>query len=101
MIGRSGIALSRHGETRARSRVSNSYLPEKQISPMTSKELMRSLLTRQGRAWTLTSRRFSGLVLPLREKGVEVVVYENFADYTVAQTGEVGVGIDEYLDNPQ
>jgi len=53
-----------------------------------------------GRAWTLTSRRFSGLVLPLSEKGKDVVVYENFSDYTIAGTGEQGVGIDEYLDNP-
>jgi len=54
----------------------------------------------RGRAWTLTSQRFSGLVLPLNEKGKNVVVYENFSDYTVAETGEQGVGIDEYLDNP-
>jgi hypothetical protein len=54
----------------------------------------------RGRAWTLTSRRFSGLVLPLSEKGKDVVVYENFSDYSLAQTGEQGLGIDEYLDNP-
>ena len=53
-----------------------------------------------GRTWTLTSRKFSGLVLPMREKGSRVVVYENFADYSLAETGEDGVGIDEYLDNP-
>jgi hypothetical protein len=55
----------------------------------------------RGRAWTLTSRRFSGLVLPLSEKGKNVVVYENFSDYTLAETGQQGVGIDEYLENPQ
>ena len=54
----------------------------------------------RGRPWTLTSRRFSGLVLPLRDKGKNVVVYENFSDYTLAETGEQGVGIDEYLENP-
>jgi len=54
----------------------------------------------RGRPWTLTSSRFSGLVLPLRDKGKDVVVYENFADYTLAETGEQGVGIDEYLENP-
>ncbi|MEW6441130.1 MAG: hypothetical protein AB1640_09385 [bacterium] len=53
----------------------------------------------KGRPWTLTSRRFSGLVLPLSEKGRQVVVYENFADYALAQTGEQGLGIDEYLEN--
>ncbi len=53
-----------------------------------------------GRTWTLTSRRFSGLVLPLSEKGKNVVVYENFSDYTLAESGEQGVGIDEYLENP-
>lgn len=54
----------------------------------------------RGRAWTLTSRRFSGLVLPLSEKGKDVVVYENFSEYTLGETGEQGVGIDEYLENP-
>ncbi len=53
-----------------------------------------------GRAWTLTSQRFSGLVLPLSEKGKNVVVYENFSDYTIAETGDQGIGIDEYLHNP-
>jgi hypothetical protein len=55
----------------------------------------------RGRKWTLTSRKFSGLFLPLREKGSNVAVHENFADYAVTETGEAGVGIDEYLENPQ
>jgi len=54
-----------------------------------------------GRTWTLTSRKFSGLFLPLREKGSNVVVHENFAEFSLVETGETGVGIDEYLDNPQ
>lgn len=54
----------------------------------------------RGRAWTLTSRRFSGLVLPLSEKDKDVVVYENFSGCALAETGEQGVGIDEYLENP-
>ena len=57
-------------------------------------------LDESGRPWTLTSRRFSGLVLPLSEKGKDVVVYENFADYSLAETGQQGLGIDEYLENP-
>jgi hypothetical protein len=36
----------------------------------------------------------------MSEKGKDVVVYENFSAYTLAETGEQGVGIDEYLDNP-
>ncbi len=58
------------------------------------------MVDESGRAWTLTSQRFSGLVLPMNEKGTNVVVYENFSDYTLAETGEQGIGIDEYLDNP-
>jgi hypothetical protein len=54
----------------------------------------------RGRTWTLGSRRFSGLVLPLSEAGERVIVYENFADFTLVQTGEQGVGIDEYMDSP-
>ena len=51
----------------------------------------------KGRAWTFVSQRFSGLVLPLSGRGRPVVIYENFADYTLVQTGERGVGIDEVL----
>jgi len=51
----------------------------------------------RGRAWTFGSQRFSGLILPITGKGHPVVIYENFADYTLQQTGQHGVGIDEYL----
>ncbi len=55
---------------------------------------------KNGKAWKLRSEKFSGLVLPMQEKGAGVVVYENFADFTLEDTGEKGVGIDEYLVNP-
>jgi len=55
---------------------------------------------KEGRIWKLKSEKFSGLVLPMQEKGSGVIVYENFAEYTDLETGEKGVGIDEYLINP-
>jgi len=54
----------------------------------------------QGREWKLKSQKFSSLYLPMKEKGKGVVVHENFADYQNLDTGETGVGIDEYLINP-
>jgi hypothetical protein len=39
-------------------------------------------------------------VLRLIEQGGGLVFYENFADYTLSEAGEKGVGIDEYLENP-
>ncbi len=53
----------------------------------------------QGKTWRLKSEKFSGLYLPMREKGDSVAVHENFAEYTNLDTGEQGVGIDEYLVN--
>ncbi len=53
-----------------------------------------------GKTWRFESKKFSGLYLPMKEKGDGVVVHENFADYTDLDTGEKGVGIDEYLINP-
>lgn len=53
-----------------------------------------------GRVWKLRSEKFSGLFLPMKEKGRGAVIYENFADYTLLDTGEKGIGIDEYLLNP-
>lgn len=55
----------------------------------------------EGRIWRLKSEKFSGLVLPMQDKEKGVIVYENFADYTILDTGEKGVGIDEYLINPE
>lgn len=54
---------------------------------------------KQGRTWKLKSEKFSGLALPMDEKNKGVIVYENFAEYTNLDTGEKGVGIDEYLIN--
>jgi hypothetical protein len=56
---------------------------------------------KQGGTWRLRSEKFSGLYLPMQEKGKGVVVHENFSDYTNLETDEKGVGIDEYLINPE
>jgi len=55
----------------------------------------------KGKTWKLKSEKFSGLFLPMKEKGKGVVVHENFADYTLLDTGDKAVGIDEYLINPE
>ncbi|OGP61123.1 MAG: hypothetical protein A2V67_09045 [Deltaproteobacteria bacterium RBG_13_61_14] len=55
----------------------------------------------KGKIWKLKSEKFSGLFLPMTEKGKGVVIHENFSDYTLLDTGEKGVGIDEYLINPE
>ncbi len=55
---------------------------------------------KDGKTWKLRSRKFSGLFLPMKEKGEGVVIHENFSDYENMDTGEKGVGIDEYLINP-
>lgn len=51
-----------------------------------------------GRNWTLVSRRFSDLFEPMRAERdrQSTVIYENFADYLLEETGEAGWGIDEY-----
>ncbi len=51
-----------------------------------------------GRAWTLVSRRFSDLFETVRAERdrQSTVIYENFADYVLEETGEIGWGIDEY-----
>ncbi len=53
-----------------------------------------------GKTWRFESKKFSGLYLPMKEKGEGVVVHENFAEYTDLEAGQKGVGIDEYLINP-
>jgi hypothetical protein len=52
-----------------------------------------------GKVWRLKSQKFSSLYLPMKEKGDGVVIHENFSDYEDLETGEKGVGIDEYLIN--
>lgn len=51
-----------------------------------------------GETWHLRSRRFSDLFEPLRElrAAQKTLIYENFADYVLEETGETGWGIDEY-----
>jgi hypothetical protein len=54
-----------------------------------------------GKVYKFQSEMFSQLYLPMKEKGDNVVVYENFAEYTDLETGEKGIGIDEYLVNKE
>lgn len=51
-----------------------------------------------GDRWHLRSRRFSDLFEPVRELRAKqkTLIYENFADYELEETGEKGWGIDEY-----
>jgi hypothetical protein len=51
-----------------------------------------------GRQWHLRSRRFCDLFEPLRglRAAQKTVIFENFADYELEETGEKGWGIDEY-----
>jgi hypothetical protein len=51
-----------------------------------------------GKRWHLRSRRFSDLFAPLRRphQRAGAVIFENFADYVLEETGETGWGIDEY-----
>lgn len=51
-----------------------------------------------GNVWHLRSRRFSDLFEPLKatRAAQSTVIYENFADYVLEETGETGWGIDEY-----
>lgn len=51
-----------------------------------------------GHQWHLRSRRFSDLFEPLRELRAtqKTLIFENFADYELEETGERGWGIDEY-----
>ncbi len=54
-----------------------------------------------GGKWRFKSNRFSGLFLPMTNKPGGVAIHENFADFENEDTGEKGVGIDEYLLNPE
>lgn len=51
-----------------------------------------------GRNWTITSKRFSHISLPMKEKKGGIV-HENFSTFSIEETGETGVGIDEYMEN--
>ena len=52
----------------------------------------------RGKTWHLRSQRFSDLFEPMKDaRGKQsTVIYENFADYVLEETGETGWGIDEY-----
>ncbi len=51
-----------------------------------------------GRDWTLVSKRFSDLFASVdtARRRPSTIIYENFADYLLEETGETGWGIDEY-----
>ncbi len=50
------------------------------------------------RIWTMTSKKFSGIFLPMNEEGAGV--HEVFSEFILEETGEKGEGIDEHLVNP-
>ena len=50
-----------------------------------------------GRTWTISSKMFSQISLPMKEKKGGVV-HENFSYFTIEGAGDRGVGIDEYME---
>ena len=55
---------------------------------------------KNGRSFTLSSKRFSTIYLPPGgEEGENVTIHENFSHFTQVESGEKSVGIDEYLEN--
>jgi hypothetical protein len=50
-----------------------------------------------GRTWTISSKMFSQISLPMKEKKGGVV-HENFSHFSIEESGETGVGIDEYME---
>jgi len=52
-----------------------------------------------GQSWTMTSNKFSGIFLPMGDKGGGV--HEVFTEFKLMEINEIGVGIDEYLINPE
>jgi hypothetical protein len=48
--------------------------------------------------WTITSKRFSHISLPMKEKKGGVV-HENFSSFLIEETNESGIGIDEYMES--
>lgn len=50
------------------------------------------------RVQTLLSKKFSGIFLPINDKGAGT--HEIFAEFTLKETGEKGEGVDEHLINP-
>ncbi|RJP16110.1 MAG: hypothetical protein C4520_19030 [Candidatus Abyssobacteria bacterium SURF_5] len=91
-----GFISEKQGNTGIRSVKVISTERNEQKAPQSS---VYEAVDEKARVWTLTSRRFSGLFLPLREKGTDLAVHENFSDFSLSETGETGVGIDEYLEN--
>jgi len=56
---------------------------------------------KDGKVWKFKSERFSNLYLPMTGKKEGVHIFENFAEFEDLETGQKGVGIDEYLINPE
>jgi len=53
-----------------------------------------------GRTWTISSKMFSQIPLPMKEKKGGVV-HENFSDFSIEESGGTGVGIDEYMEKAE
>ncbi len=54
----------------------------------------------EGRTWTIDSKRFSHISLPMKEKKGGVV-HENFSTFFLEESNDTGVGIDEYMENAE
>ena len=53
-----------------------------------------------GRTWTISSKMFSQISLPMKEKKGGVV-HENFSHFSIKESGETGLGIDEYMEKAE
>jgi len=53
-----------------------------------------------GRTWTISSKMFSQISLPMKEKKGGVV-HENFSYFSIEESGDTGVGIDEYMEKAE
>jgi hypothetical protein len=52
----------------------------------------------EGRTWTITSKRFAHISLPMKEKKGGVV-HENFSTFLIEESNETGIGVDEYMED--
>ena len=60
-------------------------------------------MDKDGNKHSFKSERFSKLYLPMTGKKAKagVHIFENFSVFTDLESGQKGVGIDEYLINPE
>ena len=54
----------------------------------------------KGCSYLISSKRFSNISLPMKEKK-DGIVHENFSSFVIEESGDIGIGIDEYMENVQ